>query len=59
VVLAAYTLCVAGAALAGGMWWSLPFLLLFFAGYAYVLGLAALAGHDRDSRGVGDAATAV
>ncbi|HUP24136.1 MAG TPA: cellulose synthase family protein [Thermoanaerobaculia bacterium] len=59
VVLAAYTLCVVGAALVGGMWWSLPFLLLFFAGYAYVLGLAALASHQRDSGGVGDAAAAV
>jgi hypothetical protein len=46
-VLAVYTFAVVAVALVGGVWWALPFLLLFFAGYAYVLGLAALGGYGR------------
>ena len=46
-LLALYLCGVLAAAIVGGLWWSLPFLLLFLAGYSYVLGLAALSGYGR------------
>jgi cellulose synthase/poly-beta-1,6-N-acetylglucosamine synthase-like glycosyltransferase len=46
-LLALYLCGVVAAAIVGGVWWSLPFLLLFLAGYSYVLGLAALSGYGR------------
>jgi cellulose synthase/poly-beta-1,6-N-acetylglucosamine synthase-like glycosyltransferase len=56
-LLACYLCGVLVVAIAGGTWWSLPFLVLFLAGYAYVLGLAVLSGYGRaPGAGRGDAA---